>query len=218
MRLLLVLFAAGCIGSPQPDPPNLDDIEVEVNGDRLDVRGRLTGVTATLSGLEVAWSVNLDDGSAPRTVRVVAHEFEIVGAGAVGQELRIQIRDDRWSPPLDVLLVDPPRAGPRPLADCFLVDPPLELELGLVPSAGASVERAVEIRNDCAESVDVEASVRAGTSFSIVDAPLRLAEGTSGRVLIRYTSIALERAEEIVFIRARTPSVTDRRPITVYAN
>jgi hypothetical protein len=100
----------------------------------------------------------------------------------------------------------------------LFLDPPFDLRLASLPSIGASAEAQVEVSNECAEPVDLVATVRAGQLFSIVDAPSRLEPRTSGRVLVRFTSDRLGPAEEIVFIRASTSSVTDRRPITVSVN
>jgi hypothetical protein len=213
------IFLAGClsacIGSPQPEVPSYI---VTTTGERVDLEGFVSLVEPTvLSAGPYLWTINLDDETPPRVIAIQpGGEFEIVSAGVEGEEIRIQVRDGSTRrAPEDLVLSDPPSQGPRPLAHCLVLDPPFDLRLGALPSIGASSEAQVAISNQCDEPVDLVTTVRAGQLFSIVDAPARLEPRTSGRALVRFTSDSLDPAEEIVFIRASTSSVTDRRPITV---
>jgi hypothetical protein len=224
-------LGAGCLGSPQPDPPNLDpsrlgtipdvNMEIELVGAPGSATGSGDGLTATTTtgGLSV-WFVNLDDAEPARTVAVAPDgSFSLSAVGVWGDEVRLQVRlGHERSEPHDVVLADPLGAAPRPLAGCLRTTPSHELSLGAAPSDGAQVEGDITIANDCADLVTLDWSMRVpGSPFAIVAAPRSLAPGEDGVVTVRFTASAGVRvAEEILFMRGSGPA-EERRPFTLRA-
>ncbi|MEM9191376.1 MAG: hypothetical protein AAGF12_19550 [Myxococcota bacterium] len=232
----LIAWAAACVGTPQPDPPNFDPDQVYVGvpvgppSGGVSLLGRpgsaeggdmgFTSLTATEPTTEVetlVWSANLD--VATPTQVVVAEDdgsFEIFGVGSLGDEVRIQVRGPGGdAPPVDVVLDIGVPPAPRPLSDCLTASPPLELFLGRAEAPGQQLQGQIRIQNDCAEEVSLTTAMRVPTpSLEIVAAPTRLQPGSSGSVQLRWT--AGEPLDDVLLIEVSAP-IRDRRPITLRA-
>jgi hypothetical protein len=188
--VLALLLAAGCLGTPQPDPPNAAPV---VDPDRLYTdRANYGGITVLgqpgavwpAEAILRFWDLETADPAhdvAPNPDGSFAAEVP----GAYGDEQRLHaILDGAWSAPVDVVVVDEDTlvAAPRPRAACLVTSP----EWGLVADGPGAIE--VELRNECAEAV-VVADVRVrlpSTPFVVAAFPASVAAGGVGRVRVEY--------------------------------
>jgi hypothetical protein len=220
MRRLAILglsavLGTACVGTPQPDPPNVvmdpDQVYSDLpNYGGLELHGRAGSVDPPGSIVRIH---DLESDDPPVDATVAADgSFDAEVPGSIGDEVRLQaIFEDARSAPLD-LLVDFDGAGPapRPLADCLTTTPGLELDVPAGPAA------TLEIRNDCTGAATLASvSLRYDPSpFSIVDAPADVPEGEAATVTLEYDpGLGIE--EEILMIEVSGPEA-DRRPVTLW--
>lgn len=230
-RCLLALAAlvSGCDINPVPEPPSgqpLDPPQVGritlapdpmMAGDDIDVAGA-PGTATPGSDL---WAVNLDGTEPPVTARVQDDgSFSLTVSGYSGDELRLQVRSaDRRSLPIDVIV--PPDQGPavvtaHALADCLILDPPLELELP-APAGTEPPEGAIAISNQCATTVvldDIRLRVPTA-SFAVEPATLQVLGGATEWVTVR--AYGADPVESILLLHVASPEA-DRRSVTLFGN
>ncbi len=223
LALLALAFGPGCVGSPQPSPPNLAPDGVFRAGDGNDimdgvlVAGR-PGAVSPPEGSVVA--VNLDRLGPPVAEPVAADgSFGVIVEGDTEDEYRLQVRNGgARSAPLDVV---GQRAAigfvpaPRPLADCLTLAPAAELDFGDVP-VGAPVVETVVITNDCGEEVILSATLRDPTApFDLTLDRTSVPAGEVAQLSVRARPAAAGSVEAIAFVTAVSPSL-DRRPLTLF--
>lgn len=218
LRLLLSLALFGCAVSPQPTPPNLDPQRIMGTGGPEAVsQPTVNGAAGAVDPAEGAVVLtNLDRDVAPVAEPVRADgSFVVTVAGAFTDELRLQVRSGGVrSEPLDVVSIDGEiyMEAERPLG-CFTVDPPYELDFGVVRS---SVRRTIELRNDCPDRVEIAPRFRMGsTAFALEGMPAGVDAGERVEVTVIATAPASAIDEETLLIEVSAPMV-DRRPITLF--
>lgn len=214
--VLGVLVVSACIGTPQPDPPDLDleGVPTGGRGATVDVIGAPGVIRA---GGAFAWGVNLDTLEAPITAAIALDgTFRLFELGEEGETARIEIRTgDVRTAPVDVVLALA-RLQPiePPLADCLEVAP--VLELGTVASAGARLDGTVFVRSTCSDALALDVRVRVAGPFEVLSSPTSLAAGEA-EIAVRFTAPPTGDAwEEILFVEVTSP-VRDRRAVTLSA-
>ncbi len=210
--LIPTLLAAACIGTPQPDPPNVDPDRLFTTGERgtsVLLVGGAGAVEPAGASLRIA---NLETGDPVVAVAVgedgaFSAVVEILGS----DELRLwAVAGEERSEPVDIVLSDPVVRAPRPLAECFRTRPALE----------AFVEEgrdlALELVNDCDEPLGLSrASLREPDApFSVGPAPGAIEAGGSAILVVAFAPVAAEPAEAILIVEVDAP-VADRRPVTL---
>jgi hypothetical protein len=215
--LLGVFVMSACIGTPQPDPPDLDleGVPSPWRGGTLDVIGSPGNVRA---GDALAWGVNLDTAEAPITAPLALDgTFRLFGLGYEGDTVRIEIRSgDVRSEPVDVVLAEA-RLTPiePPLGHCLELEP--VLDLGAAPAAGTRIDGMVLARSECTGELAIEVRVRVAGPFEALSAPTVIAPGSDAVIAVRFTAPASGSAfEEILFVEVASP-VRDRRAVTLSA-
>lgn len=212
---LLPLLLWGCVGTPQPDPPNLDPHLVDLGTERggeVTLIGSPGAVTPAGATLHIT---NLDSDLPPVVVAPAPDgSFSTAIPGAADDELRMQVRhEDRRSIPRDVLVLeDGLQLAVRPLADCFTTEPHLEL------AAPLSGTVDVTLVNDCDEALEISRVEprTAGSGLSVIAAPGEVPPGSSATVTLELSPPWSEGSEEILLIEVAAPE-PDRRPITFSA-
>lgn len=215
------LLFAGCVVSPQPEPPSIiaDLLSVEAGPDGgitlLGAPGAVTPGGSTLSTLDL-------EDKAPATSITVAGDgsFSQLLGGTLMDVYRLQaFSSGLRSDPLDIAghtsLTGAPTIGPasRPLSGCFFLAP--ELEIGpLAPSTSATVV----MTNTCTSDVTVGSiTLRVGSpAFTIAPAGGALivpSQGTS-KFTVTFAPHAGDPTEDVVFVRIDAPQ-TGRLPLTV---
>ena len=220
LRLVLTLaLLVGCAVSPQPTPPNLDPQRIMGTGGPEAVsQPTVLGAAGSVDPAEGAVVLtNLDRDVAPVAEPVRADgSFIVTVPGAITDELRVQVRSgDVRSEPLDIVSIDGEvyMEAERPLAGCFTVDPPWELDFGVVRG---TERRAIELRNDCPDRVEVSPRFRMGsTAFSLEGMPTGVDAGARVEVTIVANAPAGAIDEETLLIEVSAP-MEDRRPITLF--
>jgi hypothetical protein len=215
---VLALGVAGCIVSPQPNPPSLDPQTITVYldpagiMDSVEVRGA-PGSVFPAEGAIVA--VNLDS-TEPPTAEPVNADGSFVAIVRIGgdDELRVQVRNGGVrSEPFDFRFRLDGTIVPseRPLADCLRVAPALELDLG------TRLMGSVAVENACAHAVTfLPSRLRAAGPFDVVTDVSTLAPGASA--LLRVSAHPAPGArEDVLFIETSDPP-GDRRPISLFAH
>jgi hypothetical protein len=226
MRRLLFIVAllTGCGVNPLPVPPGP---EPELGGDisgstclACDGTIRIAGEAGSAKNADAVWIVNLDGQAAPALVPVADDgSFEAMIAASPGDEVRLQARrDELRSEPLDLAVsIDAVLApAPRPLADCFVVAPELELEDA---AAGATSSATLALSHDCDTALTIESiALRApAPPFEVTApaAPFDLAPGETVTVTIRLSPDTAGLVEEVLLIEVAS-SEMDRRPVTLF--
>lgn len=231
VRILLALLAlsASCAINPVPEPPSSDPIEppkvelVTLTPDPLmaDTDIDVAGSPGTAEPGAELWVVNIDSSEPPVTAPVQPDgSFALVVQGLANDELRLQVRQGSLrSMPVDVIV--PGQPGPavvsaRALADCILLDPPLELILPK-PSSSEPPSASIRIENTCAMDVDIT-DLRLRVASSDLSAELRDASppdvvpaNGSREILVRAYGDPMEEVLLVEFSSAQQ----DRRPITL---
>jgi hypothetical protein len=218
----LSTLAPACSISPMPEPPaeqpkvDLGGLTTKLPTDHNDVIGIQGGPGAASPAGAVVRAFNLDTTDPPSESVVQPNgSFLVVLTMSVGQEGRIQVlAGTERSTPLDFVAVGtdlPPVAAERPLTECLLLAPALELD--------AATVGAVEVTSQCGAPVTIVApylrrtvagfQVGAGGSWPAV---LDTGEAVSVPVDFQANPGTLE---EIFFIEATLPQ-NDRRPVTVF--
>ncbi|NOY93984.1 MAG: hypothetical protein GXP55_22605 [Deltaproteobacteria bacterium] len=211
----ILILAAGCVGTPVPEPPNLtppDPALVEVNV------GSVPGITGQPGALEPGtelWIANLDNMDPPTRIptRDDGSFRDDSFVAAPGQELRLQARRGaERSIPVDV------RAGGgevmRPTAGCLVLRPALELNLDDPETASRVV-----IENGCGVDARIDdIRLRAPSASIRVDTapPLMIPDGASANITLSLLPDATGLTEEVLILDVSAPE-TDRRPVTVFA-
>jgi hypothetical protein len=217
-RFWWLVVVAACVGTPQPDPPNVDPT---VNGDlislvpprvrnmHVDLRGAAGAIEPATASLFV---YNLDSSSPPAVVQPSPDgSFQVTVTAVGGDELRLfSVLDEQRSAPVDLLITPTGVTAPaRPLADCFTVEPAAEL---LVTVGGTS---SVSVSNDCSEAVRVAhvglRSPLQGLTLGAWPSTLAPGEGFSLELSVELEAFA---GEEILLLEVDQPQA-DRRAITV---
>lgn len=214
---MLALGAAGCIVSPQPNPPSLDPQAVTVFVDpaglmdSVMVRG---GPGSVLPPEGAAVAVNLDSTEPPTAEPVNADGSFVAIVRITGDdELRVQVRNgSARSEPFDFRFRTDGTIIPseRPLGDCLHVAPAFELDFGTRSTATLAVD------NDCTHAVTfLPSRIRAGGPFGVPTDVTALAPSESALVRVSADPAPGAR-EEVLFIETSDPP-GDRRPITLFA-
>jgi hypothetical protein len=217
--LAVGLFAAGCVISPKPEPPEAEPsldlgatvVDTQVIGN-LDLRGE-PGAAGPPGATVRAYPLGSD---APMQETTVAADgsFLLEGLAFDGEEVRVQVlTSTSRTEPVDLVMDltwGPPVPATRPLADCLELTPALELDL--------AEQQAVQVMSTCAEDVTLAAPAprRALPELELgADQtwPVTLAPGEQLTITVVLTA-APGFDEEIFFIEATAPTA-DRRPITV---
>ncbi|NUP12680.1 MAG: hypothetical protein HOW73_42110 [Polyangiaceae bacterium] len=222
MRRLLFIAAllAGCGVNPLPVPPELGG---EISGSTClpcDGTIRVAGEPGSAKNADAVWLVNLDRQSEPLLVPVANDgSFEALMDALPGDEIRLQARrDELRSVPLDLVATVDAVLEPaaRPLADCFVVEPELELDDATV---GATSFATLTLSHDCDTSLTIDSiALRApAPAFEIAApvAPFVLAPGETTTVTIQLTPEAAGLVEEVLLIEVSSPE-PDRRPVTLF--
>lgn len=218
---LALALGPGCVGSPQPSPPNLAPDSVSRGGNMADISDGVEIVADPGAVTPAEGSVvitNLDRPDPPVSEPVMPDgSFVVRIDGFPSDEYRIQIRNGgARSAPLDVrgdLLEADLSVEPDPLA-CLTLEPAFELDLGEA-RGGDEVTDVVVAHNDCASEVTLSAGVREPGAPVAVTLPDPIAAGASAEVQIRVTAPASGQLEATLFVIATAPE-RDRRPLTLF--
>jgi len=219
---LAAALAQGCSISPMPEPPaeqptvDLGSVTTKLphgTNEPVTVEG---GPGAASPPGAIVRVFNLDTADPPAESVVGSDgSFTIELNLDVGQEGRIQVlAETQRSSPIDFVAVgngQPPALATRPLADCLLLEPALELD--------AAMGSAVTVSSQCPSAVTIDSPVvrrlvpgfQVGTGGSW---PAVLGSGDSLSVSVEFQA-SPGTLEEIFFIQAAAPQ-QDRRPVTVF--
>jgi hypothetical protein len=213
------LWLSGCGVSPQPEPPGIDITRIVLDqaGANVVLQGSPGAVTP---GASVLTSLDLSSTAPASSISVAADgSFSVTSSGALDDEYRLQaFADELRSEPVDVTGVMGFVAGghvaaaPRPLVDCFLLDP--ALELGPL-AAGASAK--VTMTNRCAGDVTVGGvTVRIGSAWSVAAPAMPIVVPVQGTASFTatYAPHPGDALDDVVFVEISAPEV-GRRPITL---
>jgi hypothetical protein len=222
MAAMLALCCQGNI-SPQPEPPvrsifdiDVGQVEAKVDSFSNNPAGLRGGPGSAAPPGATLRVVNLEDTTDPRETLINDDgSFEVLFSVAIGDEVRLQIfADGQRSDPFDVRVEDdeaPPVRADRPLT-CLKL--PLELDL----ASGSGILR---VENTCTASVELSAPTLRRPVAGLVAGeglswPATLQPGERLDIVVEADGSATFPLEEVVFVRATSPSV-DRRPITIRA-
>jgi hypothetical protein len=229
MRRLLAISAlvlAGCTVDPLPEPPSAEpELVGEFHGETClvcDAQGKLAGGPGSVESADSIWVVNLDGTEPPQTAPVKSDgSFELFVSALDGDEIRLQARKgDLRSEPIDlVMAVDGVlELAPRPLDDCFLLAPELQLPDTAVASSAPAI---VRLEHTCDAPLSLELiGLRAPTPDFEVAAPgtpLVLASGEFVDVAVEMHPSAGGLREEVLLVEVSSPAV-DRRAVTLFGD
>ncbi|WP_437648817.1 hypothetical protein [Sorangium sp. So ce362] len=226
LAALLVACVAGCGVNPIPEPPSAPALAGDLVGafcdgcDGAPVELELAGGPGSVKDAELVWAVNLD-GAGPPVVAPVADDGSFaLQIGAVrGDELRVQARRGAArSEPADLVVESGVlERAPRPLADCFQVEPELALP---ATAAGAAVSRALRLVHTCAAPLAIDAiALRApapGVLLEGATAPVVLEAGEATEVRVVFQPVEDAAREEVLLVEVSSPEVS-RRAVTLFA-
>lgn len=214
-----VFLLAGCIATPQPNPPNIV-VEIEPDAVFTDITNRggidLFGHPGAIEPPEATLRVYNLDNDAPPVDETVDDDgsFHVEIDGENGNAFRLQaILDEARSEAFDVIVeIGGVYPMPKPLALCLSTEPQTWIE---VPTG---VLTNIEVTNDCDEVIVVsDTAFRFDpTNFVIRDAPPNIPARSSATIALEYVPGAAA-SEDILMIELM-PSLmneTDRRPITL---
>ncbi|XYI03983.1 hypothetical protein ACMHYB_11310 [Sorangium sp. So ce1128] len=222
IAVLLVACGAGCGVNPIPEPPAAPELG-DVIGDVCMVCDRstvdLAGGPGSATNADVVWAVSLDRTAPPAVADVGADgSFALALEAYLGDEVRVQARrGEHRSAPADLVVADGVLKGaPRPLADCFHVEPELELPDTAV---GEVSTVALRLEHGCADPLAIDAiALRAPAADLAVQggpAPVVLAPGEPLDVRVEFRPRASGPREEVLLIEASSPAST-RRAVTLF--
>ncbi|MDI1451058.1 hypothetical protein [Polyangium sp. 6x1] len=224
LRLLAASLALGaCIVSPQPTPPGEPTLLADLisPGGPMDMSEtvRFVGEPGAVTPPEGDVVVtDLDTTELPTVLPVAADgSFDITVPGAATHEFRVEIVGPGGgrSKPVDLVLNAAATAfepGPRPLADCLLLDPALSVSFD-----GAGDTKNIVVRNECADELSFLAPRlrRGAAAFGFLPTePFLLAPGGETTVTVDASAQANERVD-VLFLET-TGAVRDRRPLTLF--
>ncbi|AUX39669.1 hypothetical protein SOCE26_010640 [Sorangium cellulosum] len=221
--VLLVACVAGCGVNPIPEPPLTPELVGDVVGvgcaacDRETIE--LAGGPGSVRNADVVWAVNLDGTAPPEVADVgVDGSFVLSLDAFFGDEVRLQARrGEIRSEPADRIVVEGVlESAPRPLADCFVVEP----ELALADTAVGEVSTgALRIEHGCAAPLSIDAiTLRAPSAdFSLQGgtAPVVLAPGEPMDLRVELRPSASGVREEVLLIEVSSPAAA-RRAVTLF--
>ncbi len=220
--LLLLVLVASCSVSPQPLPPpglSRSEIRIEVSGaGQLRVSGAAGAVLGEAETMEI---VNLGNasGSFLRVSGDVAPDgsFTVDLPGVPADSLRIQAyRDDEErSEALDVTASpDGTLADPLRIA-CMTVDPPLEIDLGAVPSGG-SAQATLVVTNGCTVGTGFDGiALLDGTSWATAETLGDLPLGASTTVTVTFSPAAAGPSFDVVRLLFQNGTGQDFRAVSL---
>jgi hypothetical protein len=219
MRLsVLLLLATGCVATPLPDPPSLEQVFVmpAASLPLYQVAG-MAGAVQTNASVAV---VNLDRTEPPVTVAADPDGgFSLMIMASPGNVLRMHVVvDGVRSAPVDFVLGSgTPTALVPTLGDCLSI--PAAIDFGSV-GVGSSTTVAVQVQNGCAATVQITSiALRTPVSGLTVRtaAPLSIAPSTSAVIEVGAAPSATGPLEEVVLIGIGAPA-TGRRAVTLYGS
>ncbi|UJR84540.1 hypothetical protein [Sandaracinus amylolyticus] len=226
LGLLALLAFAGCVGTPQPDPPNLAPERLRVMGGErggsfLLIGDRGAAIATPPAEVLVA---NLDVPSTVVRIAPVADDgsFSLDLTTAAVDELRIWVRgaDGERSAPVDVL-ADAISIAPAVRAlTCLRVEPRDLVVLG--SGVGSEARDTITLLNDCTEDVTIESVVLRApiAGVAIEPAPTRVAAGASATIELRFTpdeSVPAGPVEDVLLVTVAGATERDRRAVIVAA-
>ncbi|AKF03076.1 hypothetical protein [Sandaracinus amylolyticus] len=226
LGLVALLALAGCVGTPQPDPPNLAPERLRVMGGERGGSFLLIGDpgAAIASAPAEVLVANLDAPAMPVRIAPVAADgsFSIELTTLAIDELRIWVRgaDGERSAPVDVL-ADPLGLAPAVRALlCLRVEPHDLVVLGT--GAGSGAREVITLVNECDEDVTVESvALRAPVSgVEIEAAPTSVAAGASAAIELRFLpdeSAPAGLVEDVLLVTVAGDTERDRRAVIVAA-
>jgi len=216
---LLLLLAASCLGTPQPDPPNVIGIDPSrVLGSGTDgpptvwIRGEPGAVTPADALLRI-YSLDREDPAVDVTPEPDG-SFSVEVPGQPYGEFRLQVTlDEDRAPPVDVVVeTDYVQLAARPLAGCLTTSPAGEAP---VPVGGRTTVRLV---NDCVQPVAVAriAMRRPAAPFVVISpsAPVDVPAGGSLPIVVEHPAGADDFGEDVLLLEVSAP-LPDRRPVTL---
>lgn len=222
LAVLLVACVAGCGVNPIPEPPSAPALIGEVIGEVCDVCDvrvvDLVGGPGSVRNADIVQAVNLD-GTAPPAVAEVGVDgsFVLSLEAVLGDEVRLQARrgEHRSEPEDRTVAIGALESAPRPLADCFHVEPELVLPDAAVGEVSTGVLR---IEHGCAAPLAIDAiALRAPAAEFIpgAPAPVVLAPGEPIEVRVEHRPRASGAREEVLLIEVSSPAAT-RRAVTLF--
>jgi hypothetical protein len=217
--LALVLVLPACLGTPQPDPPNMvvDPSHLFGYGTDGPPTVLIQGEAGAVQPADVVLRIYSLDREEPAVDVTPAPDgsFSVEVPGEIGGEFRLQaLLDGDRSLPVDVVVdgVDRVSPAPRPLTDCLTVSPEWETTMG--PGG----EATIRLRNDCAEPVVLSrVAIRTPVSAFAVVSPTTLEAlpvGAEQPIVVEYVYAVGVPDEELLLVEVSAP-VRDRRPITL---
>ncbi|MFS8070395.1 MAG: hypothetical protein ACMG6S_28870 [Byssovorax sp.] len=217
---LVGLIFAGCVVSPQPEPPAIIASLLSIEGRPGSVTLKGAAGAVQPGGSELS-TIDLDT-SDPATAITVADDgsFSLVIAGTPADDFRLQaFSGGLRSDPLDVTSHSGLWGGGTttlvvtPLESCFLLAP--ARELGPIT---ASSSATVQMTNHCTDDVTVSGlDLRLGSpAFTIPPGtiPLVIPAQGAGAFTVTFNPQPGAPAEDILFVEMSAP-VQGRRPLTV---
>ncbi|WP_438031188.1 hypothetical protein [Sorangium sp. So ce233] len=222
LAVLLVACVAGCGVNPIPEPPAAPELG-DVIGDLCMVCDTwtvdLAGGPGSARNADEIWAVSLDGTAPPAVAEVDADgSFALALEADLGDEVRVQARrGEQRSAPADLVVAQGVlKRAPRPLADCFDVEPELELPDTAVGEVSTGVLR---LEHDCAEPLVIDAIALRAPADDVgvgeVSAPVVLAPGEPRDVRVELRSSAPGPREEVLLIEVSSPAAT-RRAVTLF--
>lgn len=220
LAVLGALPMPGCTATPLPDPPALEEVDLDPMGTSTGDEVRIAGGPGAADPELTVHAVNLDSTDPPVTATAgPSGAFELVVSGNVGDVVRMQtVEDDgRRSTPVDVQVTDGPAMAVAPLlGECLRMD--RDVDAGAV-EVSATETQAIEIVNDCDEEV-----VFGGASFRapvdgltlVSGPPATLAAGSRAGLAVEVAPAGAGPLEEVLLLAVDAPS-SGRRAITVRA-
>lgn len=211
----VLLLAAGCVGTPVPQPPAHQPPDPAMFAYEPVGTGppAFFGRPGSAEPGTMLWIAPLDTPQDPLLVEVQADGSFMTGLFVPdGQELRVQTRSAAGrSRPIDVRV---PVGGEivRDTEACLVVPAELELPPGPV---GVPVDAVLALENVCLETHRIGAARlwRAAPAWSIGSTPLEIPPESTVELAVRFIPEA-GLSEEILFLDVDLPT-SERRPVTL---
>lgn len=210
IRSLLLVALAGCIATPQPNPPGLDVTRVGAFG--RDMGAELVGEPGAISPADAElWVTPLDLALDPRVITPNADGSFATAIGAGRHRLQPRLGETRGA--IVDVAIDVGLTVIEPTLPCLRAD--LEHAAPDVV-VGGSGELDVELLNECEDDVTIAAAMRRPSDFEVIDLAPRLVEaGSTATVRVRFTPAAEGEREEILLVDVSGPAA-ERRWVTLY--
>ena len=222
------LLFAGCVVSPQPEPPSIVAPLLSL-ASRSSVVALQGGVGAVTPGGATLEMLDLDTSATATSVTVAEDgSFSLALSGAPADEYRFQAFSGPFrSDPLDIKSADDTAIDTngallimQPTLGCLRLAP--AREIGFITSSPVGITKSatvtVTLTNGCASDVTVGGfSLRAGSpAFTTAPAtgPLVVTAGADSSFTVTFTPQAGASTEDVLFVQIDAP-VKDRRPLTL---